>query len=104
MASAIASGRDFIAFDEPTSGLDYVHMQQVAACILDLQRKGKTVLLITHDLELIYACCSYILHLEKGKVQEAYPLHPGTEQKLRAFFLDPRSHPRSHRQSATKFL
>ena len=87
VASAVASGRDFIAFDEPTSGLDYVHMQQVAACILDLQRRGKTVLLITHDLELIYACCSYILHLEKGKVREAYPLHAGTEQKLRAFFL-----------------
>lgn len=87
VASAVASGRDFIAFDEPTSGLDYVHMQQVAACILDLQSTGKTVLLITHDLELIYACCSYILHLEQGKVRESYPLHCGTEQKLRAFFL-----------------
>ena len=87
VASAIASGREFIAFDEPTSGLDYIHMQQVASCILDLQSKGKTVLLITHDLELIYACCGYILHMEKGKVREAYPLHAGTEQKLRAFFL-----------------
>ena len=55
VASAIASGRDFIAFDEPTSGLDFVHMQQVADRILNLQSKGKTILLITHDLELIYA-------------------------------------------------
>ena len=87
VASAVASGRAFIAFDEPTSGLDFVHMQQVADCILDLQSKGKTVLLITHDLELIYACCNYILHLEQGKVQEAYPLRADTEQKLKAFFL-----------------
>ena len=87
VASAIASGRDFIAFDEPTSGLDHLHLQQVAECILNLQRQGKTILLITHDLELIYACCSYILHLENGKIEETYPLHAGTEPKLRKFFL-----------------
>ena len=88
VASAIASRRDFIVFDEPTSGLDYVHMKQVASSILDLQEKGRTVFLITHDIELIYACCSYVIQLEKGKVRDAYPLHTGTEHKLRNFFLE----------------
>ena len=42
VASAMASLRDYIIFDEPTSGLDYFHMQQVADCIKNLQKKGKT--------------------------------------------------------------
>ena len=86
VASAVAGNRDVIVFDEPTSGLDYVHMMQVADCILSLTRQGKTVLLITHDLELIYAACSHILHLEQGQVKESYPLNGTTEEKLLEFF------------------
>ncbi len=87
VASAIASSRDFVVFDEPTSGLDLTHMKQVAQCILDLQKRGKTVLLITHDLELLFACCSQILHMEDGKVRDCYALTEETKEKLQKFFL-----------------
>ena len=70
IACAIASQRNYIFFDEPTSGLDYFHMKQVSVCILDLQKKGKTIFLITHDIELIYACCNYVLQIEEGKIKE----------------------------------
>ena len=70
VACAIASQRNYIFFDEPTSGLDYFHMKQVSHCILDLQKKGKTIFLITHDIELIYACCNYVLQIEEGKIKE----------------------------------
>ena len=70
IACAIASQRNYIFFDEPTSGLDYFHMKQVSDCILDLQKKGKTIFLITHDIELIYACCNYVLQIEEGKIKE----------------------------------
>lgn len=74
VASAVASRRDYIVFDEPTSGLDYFHMRQVADCIRKLQEQGKTIFLITHDLELLYACCNYVLHIKQGTVQDFYPL------------------------------
>ena len=86
VASAIASNRDFIAFDEPTSGLDFKHMKQVAKYITALEDLDKTVFLITHDLELIYSCCNYVLHLEKGQVKELYSLKDETSGKLKDFF------------------
>ncbi|MBP5555151.1 MAG: ATP-binding cassette domain-containing protein [Lachnospiraceae bacterium] len=52
VASAIASGRDIILFDEPTSGLDYYHMILVADILNDLKNRGKTVIIVTHDIEL----------------------------------------------------
>lgn len=86
VASAIASLRDYIIFDEPTSGLDYFHMQQVADCVKNLQEKGKTVFLITHDIELVYSCCSYVLQIENGAVKELYQLNEENEPRLRTFF------------------
>ena len=64
IASALASEREIIVFDEPTSGLDELHMQQVAKNIRRLREQGKTVLIVTHDPELIAACCDDVLHIE----------------------------------------
>ncbi len=86
VASAVASGRDYIIFDEPTSGLDYFHMKQVAGCLKDLQESGKTVLVITHDIELIYACCNYILKIEDGNAAELYRMSAENEGRLKEFF------------------
>lgn len=68
IASAIAADKEFILMDEPTSGLDFTHMKQVAEVIKLLRNKGKTVLVITHENELISCCADYVMRLEKGKV------------------------------------
>ena len=57
VASAIASGRDIMLFDEPTSGLDYTHMLQIGEILRNLKAQGKTVIVVTHDRELIKECC-----------------------------------------------
>jgi len=86
VASAVASMREYIVFDEPTSGLDYFHMMQVAECIKKMHEKGRTIFLITHDLELIYSCCNYIIHIENGMIKELYQVSKENEPKLRNFF------------------
>ncbi|MCR4789388.1 MAG: ABC transporter ATP-binding protein [Lachnospiraceae bacterium] len=58
IASAIASGRNIILFDEPTSGLDYYHMLQVSELLKQLQKAGRTVIIVTHDVELIKNACT----------------------------------------------
>ena len=74
IASGTASGKEIILLDEPTSGLDFVHMRQVAEVLRMLKNSGKTVLVITHDPELIACCADHILHLEKGNVKEFYSI------------------------------
>ena len=74
IASGIAADKEFILMDEPTSGLDYVHMKQVAGVMEMLKEQGKTLLVITHDDELISCCADYILYLEKGSVKHSGPV------------------------------
>ena len=85
IASALASHKDIILFDEPTSGLDLRHMREVAQSIQRLAGMGKMVFVISHDLELILSCCTYILHLEKGFVRDHYPVGQGRESLLSFF-------------------
>mgnify|MGYP002868981834 CR=1 FL=1 len=61
VASAIASGRSIILFDEPTSGLDYSHMLQVSELLRELRNRGKTVIIVTHDVELIKNACTVVI-------------------------------------------
>lgn len=63
IASAIASDREIIVLDEPTSGLDYGHMIQVADLLKELKEKGKTVIVVTHDIELLNSCCDRIIRI-----------------------------------------
>ena len=68
IAGAVAADKQFIIMDEPTSGLDYAHMKQVAEVMQMLKKNRKTILVITHDTELISLCADYVLKLEKGRV------------------------------------
>ena len=85
IASAILADKSILVFDEPTSGLDYCHMEQTAKLITSLKGK-KTIFIVTHDPELFVRCCTHILHLEKGIVQDLYELNQKGTEKLGEFF------------------
>ena len=61
IACAIASGRKIMLLDEPTSGLDWAHMMETAQMLKELKAQGITVLVVTHDSELIRACCDRMI-------------------------------------------
>ena len=88
IASAVASEREIILFDEPTSGLDLRHMREVAQNLKNLSARGKTLLVITHDPELILSCCTEVLHLAHGQVAAQYPLNDRGVSQMLSFFLD----------------
>ena len=90
IATALVSERKILVLDEPTSGLDLQHMKEVADELVTIQKMGKTSLVITHDYELIVSCCTHILHLEHGMVQEQYALDAAGLQRLQKFFIDSR--------------
>ena len=66
IASAFAAGAKILLFDEPTSGLDLAHMEKVGRLLTELAASGRTVLVSTHDTELIGQCCDYLLYIENG--------------------------------------
>ena len=59
IACGILSGRRILILDEPTSGLDGKNMRMLAVLFKEQAAHGKTIILITHDRELIGECCSF---------------------------------------------
>ncbi|MFC2615547.1 MAG: ABC transporter, partial [Treponema sp.] len=68
------------------SGLDYAHMREVAENITRLARAGKTVFIISHDPELIAACCNYLIFLDGGKLVWSGGWSQAIMEKVKAFF------------------
>ena len=65
IACAIFSGRRILILDEPTSGLDGQNMRLIAERLKSEARNGRTILVITHDRELIESCCDNIVEVKK---------------------------------------
>ena len=65
IACAVFSGRGILILDEPTSGLDGQNMRLIAERLKSEARNGRTILVITHDRELIESCCDNIVEVEK---------------------------------------
>lgn len=86
IAGALISGRKIVIYDEPTSGLDYISMRKAATLIGKMKERGTTQFLITHDKELLDACCDYILFLESGKVKYAGAYQGEIRDRVEAFF------------------
>ena len=65
IACAVFSGRRILILDESTSGLDGQNMRLIAERLKSEARSGRTILVITHDRELIESCCDNIVEVEK---------------------------------------
>ena len=63
IACAIFSGRRILILDEPTSGLDGQNMRLIAERLKSEVRNGRTILVITHDRELIESCCDNVVEV-----------------------------------------
>ena len=63
IACAIFSGRRILILDEPTSGLDGQNMRLIAERLRSEARSGRTILVITHDRELIESCCDNVVEV-----------------------------------------
>ena len=68
VAACVAAGKRIIVFDEPTSGIDVDGMRRVGRLLRRLADEGRTILVATHDLELIACACDRVLHVDDGRV------------------------------------
>lgn len=68
IAAALAQETDILFLDEPTSYLDYRHQAEAAALIGRLNKKeGKTVVMVTHDVNLALHGADEILAVKDGR-------------------------------------
>ena len=68
VAAILAMKRDIIIFDEPYANLDYPAVVDVNRLLVQLHESGKTVILLTHELEKCLALADHFLILQKGRL------------------------------------
>ena len=64
-------GAEIILFDEPFAGLFPEMIKTVAAVIKDLRARGKTVILIEHNMQLIRELSDDVVVMDEGKLLAA---------------------------------
>ncbi len=74
---------EIIILDEPTSSLDPKHTKDVVNIFNDINEKGITVILSTHDVDLAYSWADHIIVMKGGAiVKEGNPYDIFSDEKL----------------------
>lgn len=66
LARAMCATTSTILLDEPTAGLDPVVTNEMYKIIEELNKKGITIIMISHDISAAIKYASHILHLRHG--------------------------------------
>ena len=82
---ALCMHPEILLFDEVTAALDPEMVREVLDVMLDLAREGKTMIIVTHEMQFARAVANRVLFLDEGRiVEEAAPAdffdHPQTER------------------------
>ncbi|MHA6623522.1 amino acid ABC transporter ATP-binding protein [Pseudonocardia sp. DLS-67] len=83
IARALAPNPRIMLFDEPTSALDPELIEEVMTVLRDLAAGGRTMVVVTHDLNFARNAADWCLFMERGKVVE--------QGDPRAMFAEPRT-------------
>lgn len=77
IAGILSIDPDILVLDEPTAGLDPYGQEVIMNLIVDLYNKGKTIILVTHDMDLLLKYCQKVILLKSGKIT-----YEGTPKEL----------------------
>lgn len=67
IARALINDPDIIIADEPTGNLDSSNGKQIIELLTDIHKKGKTVILVTHDSN-IASYAKRVIHMRDGRI------------------------------------
>jgi ABC-type sugar transport system ATPase subunit len=68
LAKWLAAGADVLIFDEPTQGIDVRGKNDVYEVMLDLARKGNSVLFISSEFSELVQVCNRVLVMREGQL------------------------------------
>ncbi len=97
IARALVTDPDIVLCDEATSALDPETTQAILALLRDINRRlNLTVVLITHEMQVIREVCDTVAVIERGRVVETGPVwrvfgdpqHDATRALLRTLVHD----------------
>jgi len=82
IARALANKPDIILADEPTGNLDTKTGNRVMKFLTDLNKKGRTIIIVTHDSEIAREYAKTIYSIRDGKIESVEKKTYGKWRKL----------------------
>lgn len=79
IARALVFNPDILLADEPTGNLDTANSWEIVKLLQEINRNGTTVLMATHNAEIITALNKRVITLENGKLVKDEPSKPEKE-------------------------
>jgi energy-coupling factor transport system ATP-binding protein len=70
LAATLSMQPRLLILDEPTLGQDRRHLRELMGLMRTLNEQGQTVLLITHDRDLVAHCAGRVWELVDGRLHE----------------------------------
>lgn len=74
LASVLAMDPAVLLLDEPTRGLNKNHKNHLAAYLRQIRNKGKSVVLVTHDMEFVAETCDRVAIMFEGEIAQMGPV------------------------------
>lgn len=68
IAGALLGSPKVLVLDEPTNGLDPVGIAEIRSLMLELNKKGHTIIMASHLLDEVEKVCTHVAILNKGKL------------------------------------
>lgn len=68
LASILAWDPDVVVLDEPTVGQDAIQKEKLAEIATSLHSSGKTVVIVSHDVEFLWSLQPRVVVMRQGKV------------------------------------
>jgi len=68
IAAVLCYDPDIIVLDEPTSGQDFLQKEKIMEILYLLKQQGKTVILVTHDVEFVVRRSDRVVIMCDGKI------------------------------------
>lgn len=67
IASILVLNPELIILDEPTAGQDFKHYSEIMEFLVGLNKKGVTIVMITHDMHLMLEYTNNVIVLSEGE-------------------------------------
>ena len=67
-ARALVNNPDTVIADEPTGNVDVDMTEDIMELLFKINRRGKTVIVVTHDMNIVNSCKKRVLRIEQGRI------------------------------------
>lgn len=86
IAKALAGNAALLVLDEPATGIDEQSQAAFYALLQDLQKQGMTIIMVSHDIDMVISLATRVLCLNQRMLYDGAPEHFEADTHMPAYY------------------